>query len=190
MLLLVLKIEHTDFIFVLMLIWKPFAIYVFQAFPPFLAFSILPFLYYFIPFKLIEVLSNQKLFLIDSVYIDFLIEKHSKLFSCTTHIGTVSIKLVSLLLIYIIIILLLLYFIIIVMFEFRVYGVCMCIPVHKWRPEINIGYLLILLSTMFFFSRQSLLLNLEVTLGYSGQLSAQHPACCHPSAQRLQINKC
>lgn len=60
------------------------------AFP----FSIPPYLYYFIPFKLIEVLSNQKLFLINFVYIDFLIEKHSKLFSCTTHIGNVSIKLV------------------------------------------------------------------------------------------------
>lgn len=66
----------------------------------------------------------------------------------------------------------------------------MCTPVHKWRPEISIGYLLILLSTMFFFSRQSLLLNLEVILGYSGQLSAQHPACRHPSAQGLKINKC
>lgn len=94
MLLLVLKIEHTDFRFVLILIWKPFVIYVFQAFSPFFPFSIPPYLYYFIPFKLIEVLSNQKLFLINFVYIDFLIEKHSKLFSCTTHIGNVSIKLV------------------------------------------------------------------------------------------------
>lgn len=94
MLLLVLKIEYTDFRFVLILIWKPFVIYVFQAFLAFLPFSIPPYLYYFIPFKLIEVLSNQKLFLINFVYIDFLIEKHSKLFSCIIHIGNVSIKLV------------------------------------------------------------------------------------------------
>lgn len=49
------------------------------SFPSFLHPSFITF------FKLIEVLSIEKLFLINSVYIDFLIEKYSKLFFYTTH---------------------------------------------------------------------------------------------------------
>lgn len=63
-------------------------------------------------FKLIEILSSQKWFLINSIYIDFLIGKYSKLF-CTTYIDNVSTKLVFII-ISLNIFLLLLYFVIVI----------------------------------------------------------------------------
>lgn len=67
----------------------------------------------------------------------------------------------------------------------------MYMGVHKWRPEVNIGSPLILLSATFFFKMGSLTEpKVQVTLWATGasQLSAQQSACLHPTAWGLQIS--